>query len=112
MLAPQELYKAGEAVDKAEGETVTRGGVPLAQEEMSREERKRRRRREKERTKKGSESQPKKDSGGKREKEREMLGDLKRGGVKVIGKKGEVTDVEGRKVAAVQSQQGAGRFKL
>lgn len=114
MLAPQELYKVGEGVNKAEGETVTRGGAPLAQEEMSRDERKRRRRRDKERTKKSSQGQDKKkESGGKREKEKEMLGDLKRGGVRVIGKKGDVTDVEGRKVQAGQGQQiGAGRFKL
>ena len=49
----------------------------------------------------------------KRDKEKEVLGDLKKGGVRVIGRKGEVTDVEGRKVK-VQDQTvgGAGRYKL
>ena len=42
----------------------------------------------------------------KKEKEKkEVVGQLKRGGVKVIGKKGELRDVEGR---AAESRKGAG----
>ena len=43
-MAPQEVYKAG--ADKStvgKGEVVTRGGAPLARQEMSREDRTRRR---------------------------------------------------------------------
>ncbi|GAB7345516.1 hypothetical protein MBLNU457_3832t1 [Dothideomycetes sp. NU457] len=112
MLAPQEVYKVGEAAERAEGEKTTRGGMVVADEEMSRDERKRRRRREKERQRKSGESkvvsQP-----GKKEKEKEMLGDLKKGGVRVIGRKGDVTDVEGNKVReGGGGGQGAGSFKL
>ena len=42
-----------------------------------------------------------------------MLSDLKKGGVKVIGSKGEMKDVEGNKVKTGDvGSQGASRFKL
>ena len=112
MLAPQEVYKIGEAAERAEGEKTTRGGMVVADEEMSREERKRRRRRDKERQRKSGESKVA-TKPGKKEKEKEMLGDLKKGGVRVIGRKGDVTDVEGNKIReGGGAVQGAGSFKL
>ncbi|KAF2479963.1 U3 small nucleolar ribonucleoprotein complex, subunit Mpp10 [Neohortaea acidophila] len=106
-LAPQEMYRAGEGTKGVREEVVGKSGLPAGREELSREEKKRRRRREKERKKKeggGAEKAPKgRDA---------VVGDLKKGGVKVIGKKGDVTDVEGRGVRTEGGQQGAGRYKL
>ncbi|KAJ4357983.1 U3 snoRNP protein [Didymosphaeria variabile] len=116
MLAPQELYRPGE--DKEDKtEIVTKGGLPFAREEMTREQKLRRRRREKERIKKAGLHEPeKKDSekSGREEKSKErkqLLGDLKKGGVQVIGKKGVVTDVEGKEVKE-GPKRGAGSYKL
>lgn len=119
-LAPQEVYQAGEAA-RGKGvreEVVGKSGLPAAREEMGREERRRRRRREKERGRKAGANVKVGASGGERKgkaSEKEVLGDLKRGGVKVIGKKGDVRDVEGNAVRGVQAgsgQNGAGRWKL
>jgi U3 small nucleolar RNA-associated protein MPP10 len=114
MLAPQEIYKAGkekEAIEK--GEIVPKSGAPVARQEMTREEKLRRRRREKERIKKrggeeiGNRAESKKTKG-----KREMVGDLKKGGVRVIGKKGELRDVDGNKVMGEKALNGAVGFKL
>jgi len=91
---------------------------------MSREERKRRRRREKERIRKRGEGVD--GAGGMKSKvggegvggktrkgeEKEVLGQLKKGGVRVIGKKGEVRDVEGRAVEVRGAGKGGGGYKL
>ena len=120
MLAPQEIYKAGEARDK-KSEVGTRSGLPVGREEMTRDEKVRRRRREKERIRKaGGVGLGKKDGKGGREvgkKERErmgVIGDLKKGGVRVIGKKGEIRDVEGKTVKGqgVVVGKGGGAYKL
>ncbi|KAH7407889.1 U3 small nucleolar ribonucleoprotein complex, subunit Mpp10 [Cadophora sp. MPI-SDFR-AT-0126] len=114
MLAPQEIYKAGR--DKAtieKGEIVPRTGAPVARQEMTREEKLRRRRREKERIKKrGGEEIGQRPESTKTKQKRETIGALKKGGVKVIGKKGEVRDVDGNKVLAGAAVNGAGGFKL
>ncbi|KAF7186797.1 U3 small nucleolar RNA-associated protein MPP10 [Pseudocercospora fuligena] len=115
-LAPQEVYRAGEAASGKE-EVAGKSGLPSAREEMSREERKRRRRREKERIRKSNgnaEAQPANESrAAKAKKDREnIVGDLKRGNVKVIGKKGKVTDVEGKEARNASGGQGAARFKM
>jgi U3 small nucleolar RNA-associated protein MPP10 len=113
MLAPQELYKPGE--EKNNLEIVTKGGMPIAREEMSREQKLRRRRREKERIKKtATNEEGKKEATGqgkKKVQQKQLIGDLKKGGVQVIGKKGQVTDVEGKEVKD-QARKGAGSFKL
>ncbi|KAL8674479.1 MAG: hypothetical protein Q9168_001144 [Polycauliona sp. 1 TL-2023] len=120
MLAPQEVYRPGEerSREDKQKEVVLRSGAPVARDEMSREEKLRRRRREKERIKKrgGTVMTPAKaaTAGVKKAAERKgVVGDLKRGGVRVIGKKGELVDVEGK---AVQGSKGAhqsgGSFKL
>ncbi|KAF2142646.1 uncharacterized protein K452DRAFT_226949 [Aplosporella prunicola CBS 121167] len=108
MLAPQEVYALGE--EKAAGDVLTKGGMPVAREEMSREEKVRRRRREKERIKKSGAPQKKESKTQKEQKA--VVGDLKKGGVKIIGKKGQVTDVEGKAIKDGRVQGGAGAFKL
>jgi U3 small nucleolar RNA-associated protein MPP10 len=114
MLAPQEIYKAGkdkEAIEK--GEVVPKSGAPVARQEMTREEKLRRRRREKERIKKRGDLEANKRLEGKKaQANRETMGDLKKGGVKVIGRKGDIRDVEGNKIKAVRTFNGAGGFKL
>ena len=49
MLAPQEVYKPGENDTNEKTEVVTKSGMPVSREEMTREQKLRRRRREKER---------------------------------------------------------------
>ena len=113
MLAPQELYKPGEEKDKTE--IVTKSGMPIAREEMSREQKLRRRRREKAKIHKANLNAPVKanETGAakKAKDKKQLIGDLKKGGVQVIGKKGQVTDVEGKEVKESR-RSGAGNFKL
>ncbi|OBT57479.1 hypothetical protein VE04_02260 [Pseudogymnoascus sp. 24MN13] len=101
MLAPQEIYKAGKdknSVDK--GEIVPKSGAPIA-------------RREKERIKKrGGEVQNARPEGKKAKAKRETVEELKKAGVKVIGRRGDIKDVEGNKIKAAQITNGAGGFKL
>ncbi|RYO75674.1 hypothetical protein DL764_010345 [Monosporascus ibericus] len=118
-LAPQEIYAPGrETAEK--GEVVAKSGLPVARQEMSREDKARRRRRQKERIRKaggvGGASAgvlPGAGGGGKtRAQERkDTLGDLKKGGVKVINKKGEIVDMEGNKAKAAKAAS-SGSFKL
>lgn len=112
-LAPQELYAPGED-GKVAGEVVLKGGASVAKEEMSREEKLRRRRREKEKTKKRilSQQQETTSKGGKAKEKKDILSDLRRGGVKVIGRKGDVKDVDGRKAKGEKPGKGANALKL
>lgn len=114
MLAPQEVYKAGKNKDAVQkGEVVLRSDIPIARQEMTREQKIRRRRREKERiSKRGGHkinTEPRikqgKNAGG-------TLSDLKIGGVKIIGKKGDLRDVKGNKLVTKTRPQGANVFKL
>lgn len=131
-LAPQEIYKIGGSDRKEErekGEVVTKGGTVLSKEELSRDEKQRLRKREKERyQKKAAESAVRLGEtasaptasgkangagGSKKSRERqEVVNDLKRGGVQVIGKKGELVDVDGKKSRGSTGQASAGAFKL
>ncbi|KAF2742475.1 Mpp10 protein [Sporormia fimetaria CBS 119925] len=113
MLAPQELYKPGDETDK-KVEIVTKSGLPVSREEMTREQRLRRRRREKAKIKKANANKPVVEKNAKETKseaKKQLIGDLKRGGVQVIGKKGQVTDVEGKEIREL-ARAGAGAFKL
>ncbi|KAI4254057.1 MAG: hypothetical protein LQ352_003330 [Teloschistes flavicans] len=131
MLAPQEMYKPGEERSREDKrkEVVLKSGVPVAREEMSREEKLRRRRREKERIKKSGGGGGGRGGGSaavappaainglkknKAEEKKGVVGDLKRGGVRVIGKKGELVDVEGKAVKASKEggAKGGGSYKL
>ncbi|KAF9880932.1 hypothetical protein CkaCkLH20_01974 [Colletotrichum karsti] len=109
-LAPQEVYKAGrETAEK--GEVVAKNGLPVAKQEMSREDKVRRRRREKERIRKAGGTDAKKPLSKKAQMQKDTLADLKKGGVKVINRKGEVVDVDGNKAkAAVKATSSS--FKL
>lgn len=115
MLAPQEMYKPGDETNKSE--VVTKGGMPIAREEMSREEKASRRRRAKEKSKKEGLNKPKavtqnKDGKkGSKTGQKQLIGDLKKGGVQVIGRKGVITDVEGKEVKD-SARRGAGSYKL
>ena len=116
MLAPQEVYKPGEGKISKEEVLKKDSGQPIRREEMTRDEKVRRRRREKERIRKAGGLAPAKASEGrgkKAEEKRGVIGDLKKGGVRVIGKKGEIRDVEGK---AVRGQgavgKGVGGYKL
>lgn len=111
-LAPQEVYRPGEGARKAE-EVVTRGGGVVGREEMGKDEKKRRRRREKERIRKGSDNKDKKIASKGAEERKNIVGDLKKGNVRVIGKKGDLTNVAGKKVKDGEGRvAGAGSFKL
>lgn len=116
MLAPQEVYKPGDEDNKAE--IVTKSGMPLSRDELSREEKASRRRREKERSKKAGLNKPKAKEEPKSKKgkdarggKKQLVSDLKKGGVQVIGRKGVITDVEGKDVKEA-AKRGAGSFKL
>ena len=114
MLAPQEIYKAGEQRDKRT-EVATRGGLTVGREEMSKEDKIRRRRREKERIKKSSapplqNGDPQKSKN--KEQKNQVASDLKKGGVRVIGKKGEIRDVDGKEIRNRGASRGAGAYKL
>ncbi|KAJ0370284.1 hypothetical protein COL154_001416 [Colletotrichum chrysophilum] len=110
-LAPQEVYKAGKETAER-GEVVGKDGLPVARQEMSREDKLRRRRREKERIHKaGGLDAAKKPLGKKAQMQKDTLADLKKGGVKVINRKGEVVDVDGNKAKA-QAQATSSSFKL
>ncbi|KAI1501449.1 U3 small nucleolar ribonucleoprotein complex, subunit Mpp10 [Biscogniauxia marginata] len=109
-LAPQEIYKAGK--DTAEkGEVIAKSGLPIAKQEMSREDKTRRRRREKERIRKAGGTGNKKPQSAKAQERNATMGDLKRGGVKVINKKGEIVDMEGKKANGAKTVS-SGSFKL
>lgn len=119
MLAPQEIYQAGELGDK-KAEITTKGGLPIRREEMSRDERVRRRRREKERIRKAGTGVQRRTNregpekqGRKAEEKKSLVTDLTKGDVKVIGRKGEIRDAQGQIMrGGVQpSTRGAG-FKL
>ncbi|KAI1002576.1 hypothetical protein K3495_g5624 [Podosphaera aphanis] len=114
MLAPQEIYKAGQDKQSIEkGEVVLKSGAPIARQEMTREEKLRRRRRAKERIlKRGGVDKNQLPESQRTKRNKETFNELKKGGVKVIGKKGDVRNLEGKKVEAQASITGAGSFKL
>ncbi|KAI9167285.1 U3 small nucleolar ribonucleoprotein mpp10 [Paramyrothecium foliicola] len=122
-MAPQEVYKPGDASSNANGEAaaLTKGevvpssGLPVARAEMSREDKARRRRREKERMSKAGGADAAGKNGrplsGKAKMQRDTMAELKKGGVKVINRKGEITDVAGNKAKAAKPVS-SGSYKL
>ncbi|KAM3519946.1 hypothetical protein MY4038_009616 [Beauveria bassiana] len=109
-MAPQEVYKAG-ADTAGKGELVSQSGLPVARQEMSREDKARRRRQHKERVRKAGNGGA---SGGSRagaSKKALTIADLKKGGVRVINRKGEITDVDGNRIKAATAMS-SGSFKL
>ncbi|KAL9106391.1 MAG: hypothetical protein Q9227_008592 [Pyrenula ochraceoflavens] len=109
-LAPQEVYAPGsQDREKHNGEIMRKGGGAVAKEEMTREDKLRRRRRDKERIKKRKVNMEARarEKGGKAKEKQDILTELRRGGVKVIGNKGEVRDVDGKKAKKAKIGYGA-----
>lgn len=103
MLAPQEIYKPGTDSRAENGEVLNaKSGVSRSKEEMTREEKTRKRRREKERQKKTNVRTTAATAGdrGKKSKRAEQEGvlkDLRKGGVKLIGKGGATQELSDKK---------------
>lgn len=111
-LAPQEVYKPGSGdATPAAGEVVLKSGLPVARQEMTREDKTRRRRREKERVRKAGGVDGAKVVSKRAQMKRDTIAELKKGGVKVINRKGEITDVEGKKAKSAKVAS-SGSFKL
>ncbi|CVK92725.1 related to U3 snoRNP protein [Fusarium mangiferae] len=110
-MAPQEIYRAGATDNAANGEVVTKAGLPVARQEMSREDKARRRRREKERVRKAGGVDGEKVVSKRAKMQRDTIAELKKGGVKVINRKGEITDVDGKK-AKTAKVASSSNFKL
>ena len=72
----------------------------------------RRLRRDKERIRKAGGTDAGKPTSKKAQAQRETMGDLKKGGVKVINRKGEVVGLDGKKVMEQKGPQSSGAFKL
>ncbi|KAI3536912.1 U3 small nucleolar ribonucleoprotein Mpp10 [Colletotrichum abscissum] len=110
MIAPQEVYKAGKETAEKGEVVLGKSGLPMAREEMSREDKVRRRRREKERIRKAG-GTDKKPLGKKAQMQKDTMADLKKGGVKVINRKGEVVGLDGNKAKA-EVKATSSSFKL
>lgn len=112
-LAPQEVYRAGDK--KERGEVLTKGGAVMKTEELTREQKLRRRRREKERAKKAASNakptaEAKKDKRAREKKD--VVSSLKKGGVTVIGRTGELLNVEGNSAKGKKAVITGGSLKL
>lgn len=110
-MAPQEIYAPGKATAE-QGELVARSGLPIARQEMTREDKLRRRRRDKERIRKAGGLDATKPLSKKAKAERETTNELKKGGVKVINRKGEVVGLDGKKVSDKSVTHTSGSLKL
>ncbi|KAI9039265.1 rRNA-processing protein MPP10 [Aspergillus affinis] len=111
-LAPQEIYKPGDNGNAA-GERVLKNGASVSKEEMTREEKARLRRQNKKQKKSGIDHS--KQTSGKAAEKQQVVSDLRKGGVKVIGKQGEVTDIQGNRVSEMSAggrEKGADILKL
>lgn len=106
-LAPQEIYTPGDD-GQAPGEVTLKTGAAVSKEEMSREEKARLRRQSKKAKKASGNSKP---VSGRAAEKQQIVSDLKKGGVKVIGKEGEVTDIQGKKVGT-EGRNGGDVLKL
>ncbi|KAJ5495619.1 hypothetical protein N7539_000735 [Penicillium diatomitis] len=100
-LAPQEIYKPGDD-GRTAGEVVLKTGAVISKDEMTREEKARKRRQKKSQKKEPLTIKP----SGKKAEKQQIVSDLKKGGVKVINKEGQVTDMSGAKVSAAQKNSG------
>ncbi|PWW75774.1 Mpp10 protein [Tuber magnatum] len=117
MLAPQEVYapqkgRAGATTGEGGREIVGKSGAPVSTREMTRDEKQRRRRREKEKIKKrnlGEVNEGGEVKGGSR---KDVVGNLKKGHVKVIGKAGEKRDVDGNLVNDKKGETKSSFLKL
>lgn len=108
-LAPQEIYTLGND-GKVTGEVTLKTGESVAKDEMTREDKAKLRRKQKKQKKAsaGHSNQPL----GKTVEKQQLVSDLKKGGVKVIGKRGEVTDIHGSKVDGTGMKNSGDTLKL
>jgi len=118
MLAPQEVYapeKDRVVTTIGEGggrEIIGKSGAPVSTREMTREEKQRRRRREKEKIKKRNLGEGNKGGEVKDGSRKDVMDNLKKGGVKVIGKGGEKRDVDGNLVKDKKGETKSSFLKL
>ncbi|KAK0615031.1 Mpp10 protein-domain-containing protein [Bombardia bombarda] len=96
MIAPQEVYAPGKE-NAGHGEVVAKSGLPIARQEMTREDKLRRRRREKERIRKAGGLDATKNMSRGAQARKETMSELKKGGVTVINRKGERMGLDGKK---------------
>ncbi|OQD72432.1 hypothetical protein PENDEC_c021G04854 [Penicillium decumbens] len=106
-LAPQEIYAPGDD-GRVAGEVVLKTGVTISKDEMSREDKARARRHKK--SQKKTDGEPSRKTGKSAEKQ-QLVSDLRKGGVKVINKEGQVTDMSGEKVGS-DAKNSADALKL
>ncbi|KAK3381291.1 U3 small nucleolar ribonucleoprotein complex, subunit Mpp10 [Podospora didyma] len=111
MIAPQEVYAPGKE-SAEQGEVIAKSGLPIARQEMTREEKLRRRRRDKERIRKAGGVDANNPMSKKKQAEKEAMSDLKKGGVRVINRKGEMVGLDGKKTAEHKVTSTSGSFKL
>jgi U3 small nucleolar RNA-associated protein MPP10 len=122
LLAPQEIFRAGEGRGE-DGVIVRKSGASASKEEMTREEKLRRRRREKERGKKagGNSEQTgrttvgtdgKRQKKSRKDEKSDIIADLKKGNVKVIGKKGALEEINPKAKRGGDVSAGSSAFKL
>ncbi|KAJ5570372.1 uncharacterized protein N7459_009802 [Penicillium hispanicum] len=95
-LAPQEIYAPGDD-GRTASEVVLKTGATISKDEMSREEKNRLRRQKKSQRKVDSERAQ---QSSKATEKQQLVSDLKKGGVKVVTKEGQVTDMNGGRVGA------------
>lgn len=108
-LAPQEIYAPG-SDGKSTGEVVLKTGASVAKDEMTREEKAKLRRQQKKQKKTGTGHSNQQSS--KAAEKQQLVSDLKKGGVKVIGKQGEITDIHGSKVDGAGTKNSGDTLKL
>ncbi|PYH74028.1 rRNA-processing protein MPP10 [Aspergillus vadensis CBS 113365] len=100
-LAPQEIYAPGDD-NRVAGEMILKNGTAIAKEEMTREQKARLRREHKKQIASTAKSQ----KTGKAAENQQLISDLKKGGVKLIGKQGEVTNINGGKIKEAVKEGG------
>ncbi|EEP76072.1 predicted protein [Uncinocarpus reesii 1704] len=108
-LAPQEVYAPGDK-DRS-GELMTKSGAAVARDEMSREEKLRHRRREKQKKRKKT-LQALENQNSAAAKKQQLVSNLGKGGVKIIGKDGSLTDMRGQKVSTNEKSTTQQALKL
>ncbi|KAF4262272.1 hypothetical protein CNMCM8812_004601 [Aspergillus fumigatus] len=108
-LAPQEIYAPGDN-GKVAGEVTLKSGESIAKDEMTRDEKSKLRRRQKKQRK--SDSDPAEQQSGKAAEKQQIVSTLKKGGVKVIGREGHLTDVYGARDREGIAKTGADILKL
>ncbi|KAF7162728.1 hypothetical protein CNMCM5623_007897 [Aspergillus felis] len=108
-LAPQEIYAPGDN-GKVAGEVTLKNGESIAKDEMTRDEKSKLRRRQKKQRK--TDSNPAKQQSGKAAENQQIVSTLKKGGVKVIGREGHLTDVYGARDREGTTKTGADILKL